>query len=195
MFAEVPVLPTVVPLGAIVLAGLLWHLRRRDLLSGPRVAVALALCGYAGGVVANTVFPIFLDKPPLVAPWSAFVNTTPIAGYEVGDAVMNVCVFVPVGMLMLLVAPALSWSRAVLVGAALSLAIETSQYAAAHLLGGGHVADVNDLLFNVVGAGLGAGLLVTLAGVPGTAALVDRFRWTDPGGSASYAPSAPAIRA
>ncbi|GAA1770717.1 hypothetical protein GCM10009795_016010 [Nocardioides hankookensis] len=177
MFAEVPVLPVVVPLAALVLAVLVWHLLRRGLLSVPRAAVALALCVYVAGVVANTVFPIYLDKPANDAEWDAFLNLTPIAGYEAGDAVMNVCVFVPLGVLLALALPRWPWWRVLGVAALISLGIELTQWLTAGLLGGGHVADVNDLLFNVVGAAVGTALLAALVRVPVAEPVVDRFSW------------------
>lgn len=177
MFGEVPVLPVVVPLAAVVLLVLLWVLQRRDRLTAPRAAVALALCAYAGGVVANTVFPIYLDMPGSDRPWHASLSTVPLVDYEVADAVMNIVVFVPVGVLVPLLVAGASWRRVLAVGTAFSLAIEVSQYIAAHLFHGGHVADVNDLLFNVVGALLGFGLLTALTRVPRADVLVRRFSW------------------
>lgn len=70
MFRQVPVLPVVIPLAAATLTALLWSLARRGRLSVPRAALALALCVYAAGIVANTVFPIFLDKPASSAAWA-----------------------------------------------------------------------------------------------------------------------------
>lgn len=177
MFKEVPVLPVVVPLAAAIFVALLWQLHRRDRLSAPRAVVAFVLCVYAAGVVANTVFPIFLDMPTSAGPWSAHLEVVPLAGYEVADAVMNILVFVPLGVLVSLIVGSTPWWRALAVAAALSLAIEVTQLVTAHLLGGGHIADLNDLVFNVVGAALGVGLLALLSRVPGAAALVDRFRW------------------
>lgn len=177
MFREVPVLPVVVPLAGTVVAVLVWRLRRRGLATVPRIAVALALGVYAAGIVANTVFPIFLDKPTSSAPWDAFVVVTPLVDYELADAVMNVAVFVPLGLLLALAAPRAPWSRLLAVAAGCSLAIEVSQYVTARLLGGGHVADVNDLLFNVVGGGLGLMLLRASSRLPLAVRATDRFRW------------------
>jgi glycopeptide antibiotics resistance protein len=178
VFDEVPVLPVVVPLAAVVLAILVWQLRRRRLLTASRAAVAVAVCVYVAGVVANTVFPIFLDKPAYTARWTEFVNLTLLSGYEVVDAVTNICVFVPVGLLVPLVAPTFSWRRALVAATTFSLLIEVTQYVTAHLLGGGHVADVNDLLFNVVGAALGLLLSAALAQVPLGAHAIRRLRWS-----------------
>lgn len=177
MFREVPVLPVVVPLGAVVLGLLLWRLHRSGRLTLPRAAVALALAVYAAGVVANTVFPIFLDKPVTSAPWDAHLVLVPLVDYEVADALTNVLVFVPLGMLVPLLARP-SWWRVVLTAAAFSLAIEVTQYVTSRLLGGGHVADASDLLFNVVGGALGLGLFTVLSRVPALDAFFDRFRWS-----------------
>lgn len=177
MFREVPVLPVVVPLAGVVLVVLVWRLRRRGSLTAPRAAVALAACVYAAGVVANTVFPIYLDKPARTARWQDSIHLGLLSDYEVADAVMNTGVFVPVGILLALVAPRWSGARVLAVAAACSLLIEVSQYVAAQTLAGGHVADVNDLLFNVVGAALGLLAVTALRQVPLGARLVDRFRW------------------
>lgn len=184
MFTEVPVLPVVVPLAAAVFAALLWHLHRRGLLSVPRAAVALVLCVYAAGVVANTVFPIFLDKPARTAPWSPPVYFD-LGTYEFGDAVTNMVVFVPLGVLVPLLAAAASWWRVIAVAAASSLAIEVAQVASSYFFDGGHIADVNDLISNTVGAAVGAGLFSAVSRVPGADAVIDRFRWAGPGGSVS----------
>ncbi|RYB95140.1 VanZ family protein [Nocardioides oleivorans] len=177
MFGEVPVLPVVVPLGAAVCLLLVWRLRSRGSFSWPRATVALALGVYAAGIVANTVFPIFRDKPARTAEWDTYLALTPVAGYGVADAVTNVVVFTPLGMLVALVLARPSWWRVVAVAAAVSLGIEVTQYVTALTLGGGHVADLNDLLFNVVGGALGHGLLAAVTRVPAVARLVDLFRW------------------
>lgn len=181
MFHQVPVLPVVIPAAAVVLAALLWSLRRGGRLTAPRAAVALVLCVYVAGVLANTLFPVYTDKPAGTAPWSAHLALVPFADYEVADAVMNVLVFVPVGVLVPLLVARARWWTAVVVSAGFSLVIEVTQYLTAHLLGGGHIADVNDLLCNIAGGTLGYLLLSALVRVPSAGALVDRFRWQEPG--------------
>lgn len=179
MFHQVPVLPVVTPVAAAVLAALLWSLHRGRRLTVPRAAVAFVLCVYVAGVLANTVFPIYRDKPAGTAPWSAHLALVPFADYEVADAVMNMLVFLPVGVLVPLLVVRARWWTAAAVSAVFSLTIEVTQYLTAHLLGGGHVADVNDLLSNVAGGVLGYLLLTALVRVPSVGALVDRFRWHD----------------
>lgn len=177
MFHQVPVLPVVVPVAAVVVVILLWTLRRRELLTGRRAAVALAVGVYVAGVLANTVFPIFLDKPPADQPWDTYLNLVPLAGYEVRDAVINIAVFVPLGILVPLFLHRARWWTVLGLGAGFSLLIEVVQYVTAHLLGGGHVADVNDLLFNVLGAALGLALLGAAARRPRARSTIDEFRW------------------
>lgn len=193
MFHQVPVLPVVVPLAAVVLAALLWSLHRSRRLTAPRAAVAVVLCVYLAGVVANTVFPIFTDKPARSGAWDDGLALVPFAHYEVADALMNVLVFVPVGVLVALLAARARWWTALVVSAVFSLAIEVTQYVTARLLGGGHVADVNDLLSNVAGGVLGFLVLAALARVPALSALVDRFRWH--GAAARRQPSDVAVGA
>lgn len=177
MFHQVPVLPVVVPLAAAVLTGLMWSLLRSGRFSVPRAAVALALCVYAAGIVANTIFPIFLDKPVSTSSWGSHLAVVPFADYEIADAVMNVLVFVPVGILVPLLTSRASWRRVVVAAAVLSLTIEVTQLVTAHLLGGGHIADVNDLIFNITGGAVGFALFSVLLRVPSFSAFVDRFRW------------------
>ncbi|GAB3599987.1 hypothetical protein GCM10027446_32710 [Angustibacter peucedani] len=177
MFREVPVLPVVVPAAGVLFVVLLWSLQRRDRLAAPSAAVALALSVYAAGVVANTVFPVFLDKPGRHAPWSAALNLVPLAGYEGGDAVMNVVVFLPLGVLLALVLARSPWWKVLVVAGLSSLAVEVAQLVTARVLGGGHVADVNDLVFDVAGAALGVGLLAVLSRPPALDAVINRFRW------------------
>lgn len=189
MFRQVPVLPVVLPLAAAALAALLWSLHRRGRLTAPRALVALALCVYLAGIVANTVFPIFLDKPARPGSWAGQVVLVPFADYELADALLNVAVFVPLGVLLALVLRRSSWWRPVAAAACVSLAIEVVQLLTNHVLGSGHVADVSDLLSNVVGGALGVALLAAASRVPWARRRVDRFRWDgDPGDAADGAP-------
>lgn len=177
MFRQVPVLLVVVPIAALTFAALLWTLQRRERLSVPRAAVALALCVYVAGVLANTVFPIFLDKPTSTQPWYRAISVVPFVDYEIADAVINTLVFAPLGVLVPLLVARASWWRVLLVATLFSLIIEVTQYATAHLLGGGHIADVNDLFFNVTGAAVGLSLFAAISRLPGAEARIDRFRW------------------
>jgi glycopeptide antibiotics resistance protein len=85
----------------------------------------------SGGVRLNLV-PIIVDGPG-----------------SARDALLNVAVFLPFGMLL----ATIGWRLLPVLGIALAVSgsIETTQY----LLNWGRTADVNDLITNVLGAGLG----------------------------------------
>jgi len=193
VFGEVPVLPVVLPLGMALFVVFVGMLRVRHRLSLPRAAVAACFAVYFGGIVANTVFPIYLSWPRTDGPRPLPVDLVPIAGYELVDALTNMLVFLPLGVLVPLVLARPSWGR-VLAGVALtSLAIEMTQFVTALWVGGGHIADVNDWLFNTVGGLLGFGLLCSFARIPFLGRFVDHFRWVRPDdGDPSGVPLAPA---
>jgi len=179
-FQEVPVLPVVIPLGVLIFALLLLHLRGRGLFSVPRVAVAAAVAVYAAGITANTVFPIFLNKPERPGSWEPGLALIPFVDYELYDAVMNMAVFLPLGMLVPLMLRGPVWWK-VLVGiGASSLTIELTQLAAQAFLAGGHIADINDFLFNVLGGATGYGLFRLMVRIPVLSAIINRFRWSKP---------------
>lgn len=179
-FSEVPVLPVVIPLGVVVLAILVWRLLATRSFSLPRAAVAAALAIYAAGIVANTVFPIYLDKPDRVEPWTPYVALIPFADYELADALMNVAVFVPLGILIPLVLTRPTWWKVISITVAASVTIEIAQLAVQGLFRGGHIADVSDLICNTAGGVLGYGILIAVTAIPWAARLIDRFRWASP---------------
>lgn len=173
-------LPVVIPFGIVIFALLLWRLRASGRFSAPRAAVAAALAVYAAGILANTVFPIFLNPPTHEEPWTPGVVLVPFADYEVGDAVTNVAVFLPLGMLIPLLLARLSWGGMLVAAAGTSLGIELAQLAAQDVFGGGHIADINDLIFNTIGGMAGYGLFMLLLRKPWFARFADRFTWAQP---------------
>lgn len=176
-FGALPVLPIVAALGLMLFLLLLGRLHARGRFSLPRAAVALALSIYAAGVVANTVFPIFLNAPDSGEPWQPAVALVPFADYEIDDALMNIGVFLPLGMLIPLLMARPTWARVVLTAAGASLAIELAQFVADLFFAGGHISDVNDFLSNVAGGAIGYGLFVVASRGPVLARVIDRFRW------------------
>ncbi len=118
----VPVLPVVVPLGVVVFAVLVGVLVARRRFSWPRASVAAALAVYAAGIVANTVFPVFLGRPTQDGPRLLPLVLVPFADYEVADAVTNVLVFVPLGVLVSLLLTRPTWWRVLLAAASVSAA-------------------------------------------------------------------------
>lgn len=178
-FIEVPMLPIVIPFGVVVFLVLIWVLRSRGRVTLARTSVAAVLAVYAGGVLANTVFPIFLrvgtgfyDGPrPLP------LYLVPFVDYGFEDALINVAVFVPLGVLVPLLAVRPSWWKIVAIVAGASLAIELTQMATARLALGGHLADINDWMTNILGGMIGYGLFVLVTRSKAIAGFVERFRW------------------
>ena len=178
-FIEVPMLPIVIPLGVVTFLVLLWVLRSRGRVTLPRASVAAVLAVYAAGVLANTVFPIFLrvgtgfyDGPrPLP------LYLVPFVDYGFEDALINVAVFIPLGGLVPLLTARASWWKVLAIVAGASLAIELAQMATARLAFSGHLADINDWMTNILGGIIGYALFVLLTRSKTVAKFVQQFRW------------------
>ena len=81
----------------------------------------------------------------------------------------NVMLFFPLGILLPLVWPRLRFWRGMLIAIALSCSIELLQYLSS-AWGSYRAADVNDVILNVAGAGLGLALMSLLRFRPGARA-------------------------
>lgn len=176
-FGELPVLPVVVPLALVVCAALLRRLRIRHALTPGRAVLAAVIGVYAAGIVGNSIFPIFLDPPPQSEPWTSAIALIPFVDYEVEDALVNMLVFVPIGIIVALLLRRPTWWRVIALAAGVSLGVELMQLAAQRFFAGGHIADVDDLLFNVAGGALGYLLFVLVERVPRGRAIIDGVRW------------------
>lgn len=173
---EVPPL-IVVPLAVAALAVLAWMLHRRAALTVPRFVASAAACVYGAGIVANTLLPIYLGEPGPRPPWSAFLNRVPLADTEPIDMLRNVLVFLPLGALLPILARVDSALRVLIYGFALSLTMELLQLVNAVTGHGGHIADVNDLLANALGAVLGYGIFRLALLLPPAAQLAAAMTW------------------
>ncbi|MFI5427799.1 VanZ family protein [Aeromicrobium sp. UC242_57] len=176
---EISALPVVVPLAALAFAAMLWRLHRRAAWSIPRVVVAAAVCVYGAGIIANTVFPILIDSPASGPSWPSLINLALFVDTEWFDMLSNVLVFVPLGFLLPLVTRARTPRRVALYGFAISLTMETAQFVNAVTGHGGHIADVNDLLANSLGAVVGYALFRACLRLPAARRLADAARWTE----------------
>jgi glycopeptide antibiotics resistance protein len=164
---------TVAVAGAAWLA-LAWHLHRRG-----RNVVYLALFTvffvYGFKVLDYTLFQyqsLLLLKhfdPNLIlngVPDNERLNLLPVVALESADvrtSLLNVAMMVPFGLGLPFLA-GLRWGLVVTAGALVSVAIELLQLVTG-VLGGitFRVADVNDVIFNTAGAGLGYLLFVAVA--------------------------------
>ena len=118
-------------------------------------------------MVANTLLPIHLGAADSDLPWWASVNLTPLAGTEWFDMARNVVVFVPLGLLLPLVARVRSARGVLLWGFLVSLTMEALQL-------------VNDLLANTLGAPTGYGLFRAAVLLPALAHLAGAATWPGP---------------
>ncbi len=171
----------ILPLGAASVALVLVHLRRRGALTLPRVLGGALACVYLAGIVANTLLPIYLGRPDYGVPWHAYLNLRPLTNTSAADMVQNVVVFMPLGILLSLLAGVRSIRRVVLWGFTLSFVMEAAQFLNAVTGHGGHVADVNDLLANVLGAPLGYGVFLLALRLPAARRLADALAWPPAG--------------
>lgn len=183
---EVPTL-IVVPLGLAALAVMAWLLHRRSALTVPRLVASAVVCVYGAGIVANTLLPIYLGETGPRPPWSAFLNRVPLADTEPIDMLRNVLVFLPLGVLLPIIARVDSALRVLIYGFLLSLTMELLQLVNAVTGHGGHIADVNDLLANTLGAALGYGIFRVSLLLPPVARLASAMTWPT---SANHLPSA-----
>ncbi|GAA3339748.1 hypothetical protein GCM10020358_24630 [Amorphoplanes nipponensis] len=121
---------------------------------------------YALGVVAVTIFPIRVRPPGYWTgePWWTVLRWIP-GEVDAPSFVLNVIMFVPLGVLLPLLRPGLdAYRRLAGVAVTASLAIEATQFVLGITLGSRRTVDVNDLIANTAGAL--AGLLILRLAVP-----------------------------
>lgn len=174
---HVPTLAVVVPLGLVALGLTLVLLHRRAALTVPRAVSGTVLCVYGAGIIANTLLPFRLGETTDRPPWTVFLHLVPLVGSDPRDLLQNVLVFLPLGVLLPVIARVRSARRVLLLGLLLSLGMEVLQLVNALTGHGGHIADVNDLLANTLGAPLGYGLLRCAMLLPPVARLVAAATW------------------
>ena len=94
-------------------------------------------------------------------------------GFCVRNARGNAALFFPLGILIPLVWRKVRFRRGILIATALSFSIELAQYLSS-AWGSYRAVDVNDVILNVLGAGLGLALVLLLRWRPGTRPAVAR---------------------
>ena len=146
-------------LAALLLAGLaitMLRLRRGNRFTWPRAAAGVITTLYGVGVCKEVLQPFQVGIDRRYFPgWRAFVHLTPLFGAEPSDLVLNVLLFLPLGVLLPLLGNVQSVRCATLIGLFLSLAIEVTQLILDVTVSVGRVADVNDLLGNTFGTVVG----------------------------------------
>jgi glycopeptide antibiotics resistance protein len=121
---------------------------------------------YVVSVVAVTIFPIHVRSAAYWTgePWWTVFTWLP-GDVDAPSFVLNVIMFVPLGVLLPLLRPAMdSFRRLAVLACAASLTIEVIQFVLGVTLGSRRTVDVNDLIANTAGAVLG--LLILRLAVP-----------------------------
>lgn len=119
-----------------------------------RRAALLVLLAYLAIVLVATLIPTRREPlEPILVPLSGVMRAFDEGGLVYGflQAVGNVVLFMPVGLLLPSVVPGAGLRTVLLVGLTLSLGIEITQW----LMGVGRQADIDDVWLNVAGAGIG----------------------------------------
>lgn len=171
------VMVSTVAVAGVVWLALVWHLHRRGR-NVVYVALFTVFFVYGFKVLDYTLFQfqslLLLEHFDLNlilngVPEDERLNLVPVMTLESADvrtSLLNVAMMVPFG-LGLPFLTALRWRSVVAAGALVSVAIELLQLATG-MLGGitFRVADVNDVIFNAAGTGLGC-LLFSAVAAPG----------------------------
>jgi glycopeptide antibiotics resistance protein len=143
-------------------------LRRETLL----LTVVLYLCGVASATLApnhgsraRADATVGIELHPSLASLTCSSATLPQGSnarfFCLYNAKGNVLLFVPLGILLPLVWRRLRYSRAILIAIAVSVSIELLQYLS-RAWGSYRLADVNDVLLNVLGACIGLAFVFLL---------------------------------
>lgn len=175
-------LPVMIPLALVAFLAAVWCLYRQGAMTGPRLASSAVACVYGAGVLNAVLLPFEIllgSARDELAPWRVFVNLTPVTT-ALGDPigiVLNVALFVPLGVMLPLMLRSPSAWRVVTAGFLVSLGIELVQLLADVTVSTGRIADVDDLLGNTAGVVIGYVLFRIVMWLPGADRVVAAVRW------------------
>lgn len=156
-----PVLPLLFAVYAATMATLWWRGRRYTL---PQYAAMTAFVAYGLVVVGFVLLPIHVTLPVDAniaqylsgARWRGGWNIVPFIHADARQFLMNVALFVPLGILLpLLLVRYESAVRVVRAGFMLSVAIEVAQYVIYVAFASGRSTDIDDVIANTLGAVVG----------------------------------------
>lgn len=180
--AGIPALPVTFTLAIVAFAVVACRLACRRAVTAPQIAVAVVACAY-GAALLNSVllpFPIQIGaaRDDLVS-WRLFVQVIPMitARADPIGIVLNVVLFVPLGLILPLFLRISSARRVAMTGFFLSLGIELAQFVADVTVSTGRVADVDDLLGNTLGALVGYAAFRIMVQLPTAARFAAAATW------------------
>jgi glycopeptide antibiotics resistance protein len=177
----VPAAPVIVAFLVLALAVTVWRLHERSggRMTAPQVVTGLVTCAYGACVLKEVLLPlqVSLGAAGNQVPWWVLVQPIPLVTADPTGLILNLLLFLPLGILLPFVLPAPTLRRVVLTGFALSLTIETVQFVTDVLVSSGRVADVDDLIANTVGTLVGFALFRLAIAVPALARLAAAATW------------------
>ncbi|USB33120.1 VanZ family protein [Paenibacillus sp. YPG26] len=151
-------------LALIALYGLYKYKRWR--LTVPQLVLLITFSLYLMAVLHLVFFPIEVNigRYANLTPWYSTVNYIPLLTLDIRTFVLNIVMFVPLGMYLPLLNSRMysSVARTAKLALFLSLSIELVQLLIRITLGSGRSTDINDLIANTLGGVLGCILLSKL---------------------------------
>ena len=150
---QIPALPVLVPLAAVLFVVTWWRLRA-DL---GRLLIGWLFAAYGLAVLAVTFLPLQIatgDYANRIA-WYEKGNWVPVLTIDVVTFVANIVMFLPLGALLAMTGRTRTTRQIAMIALACSAAIEIVQFLTNVLVSSGRQADVNDLLANTLGGVLG----------------------------------------
>ena len=124
------------------------------------IIALLLICFYFILIIYKIQFPIFINNDVMETELGGIklgrdVNLIPFKDFAHMTSLLNIVMFIPIGFLQGFVVKN-NWKKTIIVGFILSLVVESSQLLVNMLIGYNfRTFDVNDLIFNTIGALIG----------------------------------------
>ncbi|PCE16378.1 hypothetical protein AUC47_00575 [Microbacterium sp. SZ1] len=161
-----------------------------------RLFSGIAATVYFAALVYFTFLPLSIGPSEYEKPWWIWISIVPFQDL-VDDPIgltLNVALFVPLGILAPLLLRTSTWLQTALVGLVVSGSIEVVQFIGDITISPGRVADIDDLITNVLGTVVGYLLLRVAMLVPGLRRLADLVAWPSPGAADRHHEESRSIR-
>lgn len=185
-------------IASLVVGGILltaWRLRVGDRFTPYRLFSGVAATVYFAALISLTFLPLSLGPSEHEKPWWIWISLMPFQDL-VDDPIgltLNVALFVPLGVLAPLLLRTSTLLRTALVGLVVSGTIEVVQFIGDITISPGRVADIDDLITNVLGTVVGYLLLRVVMLAPALRRLADLVAWPPPGGADRLDGESPSI--
>lgn len=175
---EIQAVPVLAPVVLVAMLIMVWWFRRHDSLTAPRSAIGIVACLYVAGLLSHTFFPFQIDTANEQS-WRVWLNLTPfldVIADPIG-IILNIALFVPLGLLLPLVTHSRSVRHVLLCGFAVSLSIEVVQFVADITVSTGRIADVDDLIGNTLGTLVGYIMFRLITLIPVASRMAAQTSW------------------